>query len=96
MAQQPSPAEITWGTGSPGVALSAEDDSGLEDGEDMCGKHRNSSPGQSPNPHGETECTTIFVAFKGNLNDDDFQQKLDTVLNGMPQMLLMGEGDLSV
>lgn len=73
------------------MALSTEDDSGLEDGDDVCGNHGKSSLARSPNPHGEQECTTIFVAFKGNLDDDDFQQKLDTILNGMPQMISLGD-----
>lgn len=94
MAQQPSPPEITWCTGSSGVALDTEDDSGLEDGDDMCGNNELHGLAWSPNPHRKKECATIFVAFKGNLDDDDFQQKLDTVLNGMPQMLLLGEGAL--
>lgn len=94
MAQQPGPPEITWCTGSPGVTLSTEDDSGLEDGDDVCGNHGNSSPDRSPIPHGEKECTTIFISFKGNLEDVDFQQKLDTILNGMPQMLLLSESTL--
>lgn len=96
MAQQPGPPEITWCTGSLGVALSTEDDSGLEDGGDTFSNHGNSVPARSPNPRGKKECTTIFIAFKGNLDDDDFQQKLDTILNGMPQILLLGEGTLDV
>lgn len=96
MAQQPGPPEVTWHAGSPGVALSAEDDSGLEDGDDVCGDHGNSGLARSPNPHGEKECATIFVAFKGNLDDADFQQKLDTILNGMPHVLSLGECALGV
>lgn len=94
MAQRSGPPEITWRTGSLGVALSTEDDSGLEDGGDGCSSRRNGVPAQSPNPHGIKERTTIFIAFKGNLDDDDFQQKLDKILNGMPQMLSLGEGTL--
>lgn len=33
---------------------------------------------------------TVFVAFQGNMDDDDFSEKLDTVLNGIPDMLNMG------
>lgn len=96
MAQQPGPPEITWSAGSPGVAPSTEDDSGLEDGEYGCGNDGNTGPASSPCPFGKQECATIFVAFKGNIDDADFQQKLDTILNGMPQMLSLGEGALGV
>lgn len=83
MAQLPGPPEITWCRGSPGGAPSTEDDSGLEDGDDVCCNHGN---GGLLKDH-----ATIFVAFKGNLDDEDFQRKLDTVLNGMPQVLSLGE-----
>lgn len=33
---------------------------------------------------------TVFVAFQGNMEDEDFTQKLDTVLSGIPNMLDMG------
>nr|XP_034979809.1 nuclear receptor coactivator 6 [Zootoca vivipara]XP_034979810.1 nuclear receptor coactivator 6 [Zootoca vivipara]XP_034979811.1 nuclear receptor coactivator 6 [Zootoca vivipara] len=33
------------------------------------------------------EDSTIFVAFKGNLDDDDFKQKLDIILNNVPGLL---------
>lgn len=33
---------------------------------------------------------TVFVAFQGNMEDEDFTQKLDTVLSGIPDMLDMG------
>lgn len=33
---------------------------------------------------------TIFVAFQGNMEDEDFQEKLDTVLSGIPSMLELG------
>lgn len=92
MAQQPGPPEITWYTGSPGVALNTEDDSGLENGDDVCDNQEEDGQARSPTPHREKKCATIFVAFKGNLGDDDFQQKLDTILYGMPQMLSLGEG----
>lgn len=32
----------------------------------------------------------IFVAFQGNMEDEDFTQKLDTILKGIPNMLAMG------
>ncbi|MEQ2191361.1 Nuclear receptor coactivator 6 [Xenoophorus captivus] len=36
------------------------------------------------------EDSTIFVAFQGNMNDEDFTQKLDSVLSGIPNMLNLG------
>ncbi len=39
---------------------------------------------------GEGEDFTVFVAFQGNMEDDDFTQKLDTILNGIPNVLDMG------
>lgn len=33
---------------------------------------------------------TVFVAFQGNMEDEDFSQKLETVLSGIPNMLDMG------
>jgi len=33
---------------------------------------------------------TIFVAFKGNLEDDDFAEKLDRVVNGIPSIIDLG------
>lgn len=33
---------------------------------------------------------TVFVAFGGNMDDEDFTQKLDTILNGIPNILDMG------
>lgn len=33
---------------------------------------------------------TVFVAFQGNMEDEDFTQKLNTVLSGIPDMLDMG------
>lgn len=34
--------------------------------------------------------STVFVAFQGNMEDEDFTQKLETILNGIPNMLDMG------
>lgn len=38
----------------------------------------------------ETGDYTVFVSFQGNMKDDDFTQKLDTILSGIPNMLDMG------
>lgn len=39
---------------------------------------------------GEREDFTVFVAFRGNMDDEDFTQKLDTILSGIPNILDMG------
>lgn len=39
---------------------------------------------------GEYEDFTVFVAFQGNMEDEDFSLKLDTVLSGIPNMLNLG------
>lgn len=36
------------------------------------------------------EDSTIFVAFKGNIDDKDFKWKLDTILENVPNLLNMG------
>lgn len=39
---------------------------------------------------GAGEDFTVFVAFQGNMEDEDFTKKLETVLSGIPDMLDMG------
>lgn len=39
---------------------------------------------------GEEEDFTVFVAFQGNMDDEDFTQKLETILSGIPNVLDMG------
>lgn len=39
----------------------------------------------------EGEDFTVFVAFQGNMEDEDFKQKLDSILSGIPNMLDMGK-----
>lgn len=39
---------------------------------------------------GESEDFTVFVAFQGNMEDEDFIRKLDAILSGIPNMLNMG------
>lgn len=34
---------------------------------------------------------TVFVAFKGNMEDEDFAKKLEAVLSGIPNVLDMGQ-----
>uniref|UniRef100_A0A1A8AXI9 PAX-interacting protein 1 n=1 Tax=Nothobranchius furzeri TaxID=105023 RepID=A0A1A8AXI9_NOTFU len=33
---------------------------------------------------------TVFVAFQGNMDDENFTQKLETILNGIPDVLNLG------
>ena len=40
---------------------------------------------------GERRDFTVFVAFQGNMEDEDFARKLDTILSGIPNMLDMGK-----
>ncbi|RLV92831.1 hypothetical protein DV515_00013646 [Chloebia gouldiae] len=40
--------------------------------------------------------STIFVAFKGNISDRDFEQKLDTILENVPGLLHMESNRLKV
>lgn len=39
---------------------------------------------------GSQEDITIFVSFQGDMDDEDFSQKLNTVLSGIPNILDMG------
>nr|XP_035948138.1 nuclear receptor coactivator 6 isoform X5 [Halichoerus grypus] len=42
------------------------------------------------------EDSTIFVAFKGNIDDKDFKWKLDTILENVPNLLHMESSKLKV
>ncbi|EHB17144.1 Nuclear receptor coactivator 6 [Heterocephalus glaber] len=42
------------------------------------------------------EDSTIFVAFKGNIDDKDFKWKLDTILKNVPNLLHMESSKLKV
>lgn len=39
---------------------------------------------------GEGGDFTVFVAFRGNMDDVDFTKKLDAILSGIPNILDMG------
>ncbi|KAF4788680.1 Nuclear receptor coactivator 6 [Turdus rufiventris] len=62
--------------------LEVDFDSGLEEDE----LKQEAAPGDS----------TIFVAFKGNISDRDFEQKLDTILENVPGLLHMESDKLKV
>ncbi|TNN52251.1 Nuclear receptor coactivator 6 [Liparis tanakae] len=38
----------------------------------------------------EGEGSAVFIAFQGNMEDEDFSQKLECVLRGIPNMLALG------
>ncbi|EHB08380.1 Nuclear receptor coactivator 6 [Heterocephalus glaber] len=42
------------------------------------------------------EDSSIFVAFKGNMDDKDFKWKLDTILKNVPDLLHMESSKLKV
>lgn len=44
---------------------------------------------------GVGEDFTVFIAFQGNMDDEDFTQKLDTILRGVPNVLDIGKFTLS-
>ncbi|XP_048351897.1 nuclear receptor coactivator 6 isoform X2 [Sphaerodactylus townsendi] len=47
--------------------------------------------------HGSlSEDSTIFLAFKGNINDDDFKQKLGVILHDVPGLLHMDSDKLKL
>ncbi|NXM70443.1 NCOA6 protein, partial [Serilophus lunatus] len=62
--------------------LELDFDSGLEEEE----LKQEAAPGDS----------TIFVAFRGNIGDTDFEQKLDTILESVPGLLHMESNKLKV
>lgn len=80
MAHQLGSSERSWEAQSLRAVSCTDNDSGVEDGDE-----RTSSP---PLP---IENSTIYVAFKGNMTDEDFQKKLEAILNGIPDMLLLGQ-----
>ncbi|XP_053101989.1 nuclear receptor coactivator 6 isoform X2 [Hemicordylus capensis] len=43
-----------------------------------------------------SEGSTIFVAFKGNIDDDDFKQKLGIILDNVPDLLHMDSDKLKL
>uniref|UniRef100_A0A3Q1GRV4 Nuclear receptor coactivator 6 TRADD-N domain-containing protein n=1 Tax=Acanthochromis polyacanthus TaxID=80966 RepID=A0A3Q1GRV4_9TELE len=97
MAHQRTPPEVSQTTGHQDSDNESDRDSGVgEDaGEDADSCHGMATDdikkqdGMEEN-NGEGEDFTVFVAFQGNMDDEDFTQKLDTVLSGIPDMLDMG------
>ncbi|XP_051947282.1 nuclear receptor coactivator 6-like isoform X2 [Xyrauchen texanus] len=79
MAHQHGSSELSRDDQPPRAILLMDHDSGVEDLDD-----------DSSSPTLPVENSTIYVAFKGNMGDEDFHEKLDAILNGMPDMLLLG------
>ncbi|XP_065142660.1 nuclear receptor coactivator 6 isoform X5 [Paramisgurnus dabryanus] len=79
MARQHSSSELSWDAQSLQAVSCTDQDSGVEDGDEA-----------PSSPLLPVEDSTIYVAFEGNMTDADFQRKLDAILIGMPDMLLLG------
>lgn len=100
MAHQCTPPEVSQRTEYLGPDNDSDRDSGVGDdaGEDADSCHGstvtqeekvNKQDAMEENSGG-AEDFTVFVAFQGNMEDEDFTQKLDTILSGIPNMLDMG------
>uniref|UniRef100_A0A3Q4H7Q4 Nuclear receptor coactivator 6 TRADD-N domain-containing protein n=2 Tax=Pseudocrenilabrinae TaxID=318546 RepID=A0A3Q4H7Q4_NEOBR len=84
MAHHRTPPETSQRTEYLEADNESDRDSGVGDdaGEDADSCHERKS--------GEGEDFTVFVAFQGNMDDEDFIQKLETILRGIPNVLDMG------
>ncbi|CAB1336062.1 unnamed protein product [Coregonus sp. 'balchen'] len=97
MAHQHPPLELSEWTAVPGgdpdsdsdrdsgVGEDAGEDAGSHHGNDI--SHRQDGVGERGGEEEGEGDFTIFVAFQGNMDDEDFQEKLDNILNRMPSML---------
>jgi len=103
MAHQHTPPEMSQKTEYLEPDDESDRDSGVDEdaGEDADGCHKNNAAEsdkiveqddfeEDNNAPGEGQDFTVFVAFQGNMEDEDFIQKLDTVLSGIPNALDMG------
>ena len=99
MAHQHSPPSVPQGTEFQAADPypDSDRDSGVGDdaGEDSDGLHDDNalhwSRGERDVREGGVGDFTIFVAFQGNMEDEDFPEKLDRVLNGIPSILELGK-----
>ena len=74
-------------------------DSGVEEdaAEEAVGSHGSNTQEDFVEQDGNEERSgdeghfTIFVSFKGNLEDEDFAEKLDRVVNGIPSIIDLGK-----
>ncbi|CDQ90105.1 unnamed protein product [Oncorhynchus mykiss] len=89
MAHQHLPLELPQWTAVPDRDTESDSDRDSGVGEDA-GSHRGNDISHRQDGVGERGGEgdfTIFVAFRGNMDDEDLQEKLDNILNGMPSML---------
>lgn len=68
-------------------------DSGVGDeaGEDAESPVADEDGASEQDDAGEGGEFTVFVAFRGNMEDEDFARKLEAVLSGIPNVLDMGQ-----
>lgn len=75
--------------------LEADSDSDMDSGvEDEAGEDAETQVSEQDDAGergGEGGGFTVFVAFKGNMEDEDFAKKLEAVLSGIPNVLDMGQ-----
>lgn len=100
MAHQHTPPHLSQGTELLDAYSDSDRDSGVGDdaGEDADNCHgstvtheeRVDKQDGKEESSGEGEDFTIYVAFQGNMDDEDFTEKLNTVLSGIPNILDMG------
>ena len=100
MAHRHTPPELSQRTECLEADNDSDRDSGVGDdaGEDAYSCHGSTETEEEQDNKqdgmeehsGEADDFTVFVAFQGNMEDEDFTQKLDTVLSGIPNMLDMG------
>lgn len=92
----PSPSHRTEASECDG---DSDIDSGVWDADeeaDCClgsvktGEKGDSKQDEAEESGGEAGDSAVFVAFRGNMDDEDFTQKLDAVLSGIPNILDMG------
>lgn len=94
MAHQHPPSELPQWTVVPDGDPDSDSDQDSGVGEDAGVHHGNDvlhrQEGVGERGRGEAGDFNIFVAFRGNMDDEDFQEKLDNILNRMPSMLELG------
>ncbi|XP_029580834.1 nuclear receptor coactivator 6 isoform X3 [Salmo trutta] len=91
MAHQHPPSELPQWTAVPDGDPDSDSDQDSGVGEDAGVHHGNEvlhrQEGVGERGRGEAGDFNIFVAFRGNMDDEDFQEKLDNILTKMPSML---------
>ncbi|XP_061836535.1 uncharacterized protein ncoa6 isoform X2 [Nerophis lumbriciformis] len=100
MAHRGTSPQLSHRTEDPEQDDDSDRDSGVGDDAESChGSPVNVQDGDShqydtEERHRGEEDFTVFVAFQGNMEDEDFMNKLDTVLSGLPNMLDMESNKL--